>query len=101
MTDREPLETGTEDLLGWVEDGVAVLSFNRPEARNALSEGMYVGFAAALPVIAERSDIGCRVVTGEGRAFCAGGDVKGFNARNNSTAPEPRSREAAVDNLRA
>ena len=100
MSDQEPLETGTEDLLGWVEDGVAVLSFNRPSARNALSSSMYGGFAATLPVIAQRSDIGCLVVTGEGGAFCAGGDVKGFAARNAN--PTPRGRpEAAIDDLRA
>ncbi len=77
MTRRE-LETGTEHLLGWVEDGVAVLSFNRPDRRNALHESMYFGFGTALPVIAEDPTIGCLVVTGEGGAFCAGGDVKGF-----------------------
>lgn len=102
MSEREPLHTGTDDLLGWVSDGVAVLSFNRPSARNALSQSMYGGFAAALPVIAERDDIGCLVVTGEGKAFCAGGDVKGFAARNAAGASAaPRSREAAIDDLRA
>ena len=35
MSDRQPLHTGTDDLIGWVEDGVAVLSFNRPSARYA------------------------------------------------------------------
>ncbi len=101
MSEREPLHTGTDDLLGWVTDGVAVLSFNRPSARNALSQPMYGGFAAALPVIAERDDIGCLVVTGEGGAFCAGGDVKGFAARNaGGASAAPRSREAAVDDLR-
>jgi 2-(1,2-epoxy-1,2-dihydrophenyl)acetyl-CoA isomerase len=100
VADRQQLETGSEELLGWVEEGVAVLSFNRPEARNALSESMYRGFATALPQIAKRPDIGCLVVTGQGGAFCAGGDVKGFvvrNAGDSSTAP---SREASIDNLR-
>ena len=101
MTEREPLPTGTDDLLGWVTDGVAVLSFNRPSARNALSQSMYGGFAAALPVIAARDDIGCLVVTGEGGAFCAGGDVKGFAARNaDSGRTAPASREGAIDDLR-
>ena len=100
MTDRAPLHTGTDDLIGWVSDGVAVLAFNRPAARNALSEAMYGGFAAALPEIAERADIGCLVVTGQGGAFCAGGDVKGFAARNADTATPTRTREAAIDDLR-
>jgi 2-(1,2-epoxy-1,2-dihydrophenyl)acetyl-CoA isomerase len=100
MADRETLETGTEDLLGWIEDGVAVLSFNRPEARNALSASMYGGFATALPVVASRPDIGCLVLTGEGGAFCAGGDVKGFAARNASAAPRTASPQAAIDDLR-
>jgi 2-(1,2-epoxy-1,2-dihydrophenyl)acetyl-CoA isomerase len=101
MSERRPLETGTEDLLGWVEDGVAVLSFNRPASRNALSTEMYGGFATALPVIAEDSSIGCLVVTGEGGAFCAGGDVKGFAEGHKADAGKPRaSQSAAVDNLR-
>jgi 2-(1,2-epoxy-1,2-dihydrophenyl)acetyl-CoA isomerase len=81
---------------------VAVLSFNRPEARNALSPPMYDGFAMALPQVVERADIGCLVVTGEGGAFCAGGDVKGFAARNASAGAGkgPAQVEAAVDDLR-
>ncbi len=100
MSNREPLDTGTDDLLGWVEDGVAVLSFNRPEARNALSAPMYGGFATVLPQVEERSDIGCLVVTGEGGAFCAGGDVKGFAARNAGASEGPAPVEGAVDDLR-
>jgi 2-(1,2-epoxy-1,2-dihydrophenyl)acetyl-CoA isomerase len=100
MSNRQPLVTGTEDLLGWVEEGVAVLSFNRPEARNALSASMYEGFATALPQVVERSDIGCLVLTGEGGAFCAGGDVKGFAARNAAASSGPRLVESAVDDLR-
>lgn len=102
MSDRRVLETGTDYLLGWVEDGVAVLSFNRPASRNALHGDMYTGFANALPEIAEDSSIGCLVVTGEGGAFCAGGDVKGFaegHARDASGGARP-SPSAGIDNLR-
>jgi 2-(1,2-epoxy-1,2-dihydrophenyl)acetyl-CoA isomerase len=104
MSDRRTIDTGTEYLLGWVEDGVAVLSFNRPERRNALHAEMYRGFAKALPVIAEDPAVGAVVVTGEGGAFCAGGDVKAFAEGHASaaagTAP-PASPAASIDNLRA
>ena len=76
------LETGTNDLLVRVEGHVAVLSFNRPERRNALSDPMYDGFARVLPAIADRDDIRVLLLTGEGGAFCAGGDVKAMNERN-------------------
>jgi 2-(1,2-epoxy-1,2-dihydrophenyl)acetyl-CoA isomerase len=97
------LDTGTTDLLARVEGHVAVISFNRPEARNALSDQMYDGFSRVLPTIAASSDIRVVMVTGEGGAFCAGGDVKGMNARNKGDAPagaRGASTETAVTNLR-
>jgi hypothetical protein len=45
------IDTRTEDLLARVEGSVGVITFNRPERRNALSEGIYRGFTAALPEI--------------------------------------------------
>jgi 2-(1,2-epoxy-1,2-dihydrophenyl)acetyl-CoA isomerase len=101
VSDRQPLETGTDDLLGWVENGVAYLSFNRPASRNALSASMYEGFGRALPVVAQDPSIGCLVLTGEGGAFCAGGDVKGFAEGHKRETTEVRpSPAAAIDNLR-
>ena len=93
-----PLETGTEDLLGRVEDRVAVLTFNRPDRRNALSAGVYSGFAAALPIIAEDPDIRVLMVTGAGGAFCAGGDVKAMN-ESNKTGTGPRATMSSEDKV--
>lgn len=74
------LNTGQTDLIGRIEGNVAILSFNRPEVRNALSEGVYAGFDTALPQIAANPNIHVVMLTGEGGAFCAGGDVKQMNA---------------------
>ena len=65
------LETGQTDLVGRIEGNVAILSFNRPSVRNALSEGVYAGFETALPVIAAHPDIRVVMITGEGEAFFA------------------------------
>ena len=85
------IDTGTDDLLSRVEDGVAVLTMNRPERRNALSEAMLGALARVLEEAETAEDVGCVVLTGAGGAFCAGGDVKamasggedgvGFDAR--------------------
>mgnify|MGYP000002553809 FL=1 len=93
------LETGTDHLLGRIEGHVAVLSFNRPEARNALSDEMYAGFGKALPLIAANSDIRVLMLTGEGVAFCSGGDVKGMHA-NNSGGGQKASLEDGIARLR-
>lgn len=58
-----------------IVDRVAVLTLNRPEKLNALSDEMMRSAIATLERCATDSEIGCVVVTGEGRAFCAGGDV--------------------------
>lgn len=73
------IDTGTDDLLAHIDGNVGVITFNRPDRRNALSNAMYDGFAAALPVMAMDPQIGVVMVTGAGGAFCAGGDVKGMN----------------------
>ncbi len=78
------IETGTEDLLGRIDGHVAVLSFNRPERRNALSASMYDGFGRALPQIERDPSVRVLLLTGEGIAFCAGGDVKGMHENNTS-----------------
>src|SRR5256714_11566632 len=85
------IDTGTEDLLATVDEGVAVLTMNRPERRNALSEAMLAALARVLEEVELADDVGCVVLTGAGGAFCAGGDVKamasgggdgvGFDAR--------------------
>ena len=95
------LDTGQKDLIGRIEGNVAILSFNRPEVRNALSEGVYAGFEAALPVIASHPDVRVLMITGEGGAFCSGGDVKGMNASHKgSSASAPVNVEDRVNGLR-
>ncbi len=79
---RRTIETGTDHLQAWVEDGVAVLTMNRPERRNAMSGEMMSGMTIALVEAEASNDVRCVFLTGAGGAFCAGGDVKGMNERN-------------------
>jgi 2-(1,2-epoxy-1,2-dihydrophenyl)acetyl-CoA isomerase len=87
------------DLLESVADGVATLTMNRPEARNALSDAMLTGLLEALQRLSADPSIGAVILTGAGGAFCAGGDVKGF-AKNEGGANRGRSQEEAVHLLR-
>jgi len=73
------LTTGTDDLQVDIgDDGVAVITMNRPERRNAMTGEMLDALAAALAAVEVDDDVRCVVLTGAGGAFCAGGDVKGF-----------------------
>ena len=64
------------ELLETIEDGVAVLTFNRPERLNALSTPIMEGLLQGLPRLAGDPNVRVVVLTGAGRGFCAGGDVK-------------------------
>ena len=97
MTD---FETGTEVMLGRREGRVAVLTFNRPEARNALHPETYEAFARLLPEMRGGFRGGGVDVDGRRWRFCAGGDVKGMNARNSGAAPSPADFESNIDDLR-
>ena len=70
------------DLLEQVKDGVAVLTLNRPDRLNAMSRPMLDALLEALPRLAEDPTIGVVVLTGAGRGFCAGGDVKAMAEGN-------------------
>ena len=63
------IDTGTTDLQAEVNDGVAVLTMNRPDRRNALSDDMLMGMQAALAECATASDVRCVVLTGAGGAM--------------------------------
>lgn len=78
---RETIDIGTEEVLCHIEHAVAVVTLNRPEARNALSSALKNGLRNALSMLADDPRVGCLVLTGAGGAFCAGGDVKGMRER--------------------
>ena len=60
------------------EGSVAHLALNRPDRLNAYSVAMRDDFAAALHAVAEDEEIGALLITGRGRAFCAGADLSEF-----------------------
>ena len=79
------IETGTEHLLAENNDGVAVLTLNRPEARNAMSGEMNAALQKVLAEAELDHEIKCIVLTGAGKGFCAGGDVKGMASSGDGT----------------
>jgi 2-(1,2-epoxy-1,2-dihydrophenyl)acetyl-CoA isomerase len=86
------------ELLVQRADGVALLTMNRPEQLNALGGDMLSLLLDTLREIATDAEIGCVVLTGAGRGFCAGGDMK---ARATGERPPPATPEAGADHLRA
>jgi len=64
------------DLIENIENGIATLTFNRPERLNALSTPIMQGLLDGLPQLAGDPAVKVVILTGAGRAFCAGGDVK-------------------------
>jgi 2-(1,2-epoxy-1,2-dihydrophenyl)acetyl-CoA isomerase len=66
----------SDELIETMKDGVAVLTMNRPARLNALSGPMLDAMLEALPRLAADPEVGVVVLTGAGRGFCAGGDVK-------------------------
>ena len=61
-------------------DGVATLTLNRPDALNALSPGLFVELRSHLDAVASGDDCGVVVLTGAGRSFSAGNDLKAIQS---------------------
>ena len=69
------MTTQTDELLYDVKDKVATLTLNRPDKMNAFTGPMIDRWAWALNEAQHDPDVNVVVVTGSGKAFCAGGDV--------------------------
>ncbi|HEU5156858.1 MAG TPA: crotonase/enoyl-CoA hydratase family protein [Streptosporangiaceae bacterium] len=76
----------SDEVLVDVDRGVAVITINRPQARNAVNGAVAQGIAAALDELDERKDVSVLVITGAGGTFCAGMDLKGFLTGDNPLA---------------
>ena len=67
-------------VLVTVDDGIAVVTINRPEVRNAVNGDVARGLAAAIEELDAAKDVRVLILTGAGGTFCAGMDLKGFLA---------------------
>lgn len=69
-----------ENLIVTLDDGIAELRFNRPERLNAVNEGLYAALQEQFRRLEQQADVRVIVLTGEGRAFCVGADMKAHGA---------------------
>ncbi len=84
------LDTGTDQLLCQLVDGVATLTLNRPDKRNALSNQLTPALRQMLLTLEDDPAVRCLVITGAGRAFCAGGDVSGMGGSADAATDSPQ-----------
>ena len=70
------------DITETIQDGIATLTLNRPDSLNALSPEILDLLREAIPRLGVDPAVGAIVITGAGRAFCAGGDIKSMERRN-------------------
>ncbi len=68
-----------ENIIFEKEENIAVITFNRPEAMNALNNQTRAEFAEAIAEVAADDEIKVLILTGSGKAFVAGSDIKEFN----------------------
>jgi len=80
------IDTGTAELLCSIRDRVAVVTLNRPEARNALSDRLTPALRRMIRLCVDDERIGALLITGAGNAFCAGGDVKSMGGQSGKEA---------------
>jgi len=64
-----------------VEDKVAIVTLNRPEVRNAINDALRAELVVLLERVAADEGVRAVVLTGKGKAFCAGGDISGMKER--------------------
>jgi enoyl-CoA hydratase/carnithine racemase len=69
------------EILFEARGPVALITLNRPQARNALNDSMRLELLALLERVARDPGLRALVLTGSGKGFCAGGDIRGMRER--------------------
>jgi enoyl-CoA hydratase/carnithine racemase len=77
-----------DEVLVAVDAGVATVTLNRPDRRNAMNTALLQGLRAAIESLDERRDVRVVVVRGAGPAFCSGMDLKEMEQRRGEADPE-------------
>ena len=85
-----------EDLLLEKKDGIATITLNAPDKRNALTTKMQESLPLAVGEVAKDEEVKVVIVTGAGNAFCSGGDVTGMKARLEGSLKETRYQRLRV-----
>ncbi|MEE2679167.1 MAG: enoyl-CoA hydratase-related protein [Myxococcota bacterium] len=84
------------------DDDVALLTFNDPERRNAMTRAMGEAFSAASAELAREPSLRCVVLTGAGRGFSAGGDLGMIQAQSDAGRADPEAAQPEIrDTMRA
>jgi 2-(1,2-epoxy-1,2-dihydrophenyl)acetyl-CoA isomerase len=96
-TERKP----TDHVLFSAEQGVAVIRLNRPEKLNALTLDMHASIFQMLDEVRKSRDIRVLIITGTGRAFCAGDDMKESDPRDGILPPEEETEISWHNMIRA
>src|SRR3981189_344258 len=97
MSTEITVDTGTNELLCVIRDRVAIITLNRPEARNAMSDNLTPALRNMIKACGENPDVGALLLTGAGTAFCAGGNVKGMGAHRDKRKLEMSYDEKVAD----
>ncbi|WP_050382706.1 enoyl-CoA hydratase [Bradyrhizobium pachyrhizi] len=97
MSNEIKIETGTDELLCVIRDRVAVITLNRPDARNSLSDTLTPALRTMIKTCGENPEVGVLLITGAGRAFCAGGNVKGMGAHRDKKKLEMSYEDKVAD----
>jgi enoyl-CoA hydratase/carnithine racemase len=72
------IDTGTDELLCSIRERVAIITLNRPQARNSLSDHLTPALRRMIKQTGDDPEVGALLLTGAGTAFCSGGDIKGM-----------------------
>ena len=77
------LETGTRQLLSHIHGNIGIITLNRPESKNALSDELTPALRKQIANLNLDDRVNSLIITGAGDAFCAGGDIKSMNSSSN------------------
>jgi 2-(1,2-epoxy-1,2-dihydrophenyl)acetyl-CoA isomerase len=80
------MSTAASELLIERDGALAIVTLNRPERMNALSSGLLRALASEIPRLTDAPDVRAIMLTGAGKAFCAGGDVDSMSSPSNEQA---------------